>query len=61
LLAHGGGVTELWKVTVYEDKGRVSYDYDQMSRDNIDIDKYKKVSAPSKRVKVTPRDTEQGS
>jgi hypothetical protein len=61
LLAHGGGVTAGWKVTVYEDKGRVSYDYDAMSRAGIPIQDFEKKAKPSKRVKVTPRDTEQGS
>jgi hypothetical protein len=61
LLEHGGGVTKSHKVTVYEDKGRVSYDYDAMSRAGIPIQDFEKKAKPSTRIKVTKREDEAGS
>jgi hypothetical protein len=55
LLAHGGGVTALHKVSVYEQKGRSYLDETQMDRDGIDLAKYRRTGNPSQRVKITKR------
>jgi hypothetical protein len=56
MMAYGGGLTPNWKVTISEVDGRKSLDEKAMKADGIDVEKYRKVGAPSKRLSVTKRD-----